>query len=168
MFDNNPFRDFKEMMKKKRLSENTREFAPGGGGTTRQQDSPISGPIVHSKPREMGSSDWEKSPDGAGEDPLKSLHDHHKKMMAIVNNPDSSAEELSEVSQGLDHEVYFKFKEKKEEVQNALRAHTNYNPELHSRPVSLVQFPQDIINRQARSSEQVRELVARLNQLGGR
>lgn len=91
MFDNNPFRAYKQMIKKKRLSENTREIAPGGGGTTREADTGTNplGIIPRREPEQGGLG-----PTGFNLPPNPKPTKNADKVHDILTNPDSTPEDL--------------------------------------------------------------------------
>lgn len=165
MFDYNPFRDFKEMMKKKILSE----VVDGRQKDIRQASDEINRAerIAGAQPF-TGGLDPEGSPDGVGDDPSLGFRNHHTKMKAIVSNPESSVEDLSKVTEGLHHTGYYRDDEKKKEIQDALRNHPNYNPEVHSKPISLRQLSPETIQHMERTRRENQKLLASLNRYGGR
>lgn len=98
MFDFNPFREYKKMMKAKRLAESTpyqssREIAPGGGGTTPRDDT---GPPPPTRPHDPNQISQ------LGPPPMKT--DSYVKMVdppwVVVNNEESTAEELHDAVRG--------------------------------------------------------------------
>lgn len=88
MFDYNPFREYKEMMKAKKLAENYYDPyslevpGSGGGGTTPQQGTPISGLNLNQPPR------------GERRQPIERTSGPEYKSWNIVTNPESTSDEL--------------------------------------------------------------------------